>query len=355
MIRLEGLAVRVGGFHVVDIDFEVPAGGYGLVIGPTGSGKTTLLEAVAGHVPIRSGRILLRGEEVTRLPPERRRVGFVYQHYHLFPHCSVRENIAYGLARAAIPPAEQSSRVEELAGMLGIAHLLDRGVSRLSGGEQQRVALARALAPRPSILLLDEPFAAVDPSTRHALRRELRALHEREGITTLQVTHDFDDALRLGDVVAVLADGRIVQQGPPEQVFRYPNSAFVAQFIGTGNVIAGTVERIDAGAADGMPFAARFTSNGLAFDVVAEREGTMHAVLRPEDIVLSRSPIAGSARNHLTGVITRLERMGPVTQVHLDVGRPLVAAVTSASVDDLGLHIGETVALTFKATAIHLV
>src|SRR5205085_12133629 len=134
---------------------------------------------------------------------------------------------------------------EELADLLGIMPLLDRHVHGLSGGEQQRVALARALAPRPSILLLDEPFAAVDPATRRTLRRELRALHEREGITTLQVTHDFDEALRLGDLVAVLADGRIEQSGTPEQVFRYPHSAFVAQFIGARNVIARHVIRTE--------------------------------------------------------------------------------------------------------------
>ena len=172
----------------------------------------------------------------------------------------------------------------------------------LSGGEQQRVALARALAPRPRILLLDEPFASVDPTTRHLLRRELRTLHEREGITTLQVTHDFDEALRLGDLVAVLADGRIAQSGTPEQVFRYPNSAFVARFIGTGNVLAGVVERAATGSSgrdetgeggSGGAFAARFTSGPLVLEVVAEREGPMHAVIRPEDIVLSRGRAAG--------------------------------------------------------------
>jgi molybdopterin-binding protein len=359
VIELDGLSVQVGEFHLADVSFTVPSGGYALIIGPTGSGKTTLLEAVAGHARIRAGRVRLHGQDMAGVPPERRGLGFVYQQYHLFPHLSVRENIGYSLAAGATGGG--SARADELAETLGITHLLDRSVRGLSGGEQQRVALARALAPRPRILLLDEPFASVYPTTRHLLRRELRALHEREGITTLQVTHDFDEALRLGDLVAVLADGRIAQSGPPEQVFRYPNSAFVARFVGTGNVLAGVVERAGTGgngreqAGTDVPFAARFASGPLVLEVVAEREGPMHAVIRPEDIVLSRSELPGSARNRMAATVGRLERLGPVTLVHLDVGRPLIASITTASAEEMELAPRMPVAIAFKATAIHLV
>ncbi|HYA53630.1 MAG TPA: ABC transporter ATP-binding protein, partial [Streptosporangiaceae bacterium] len=330
-------------------------GGYALIIGPTGSGKTTLLEAIAGHAPLAAGRVFLHDQDVTEWPPERRGLGIVYQQYCLFPHLTVGANIAYGLARHASSAGERRARVKDLADRLSIAPLLDRTVTHLSGGEQQRVALARALAPRPSILLLDEPFAAVDPATRRGLRRELRALHEQEGITTLQVTHDFDDALRLGDRVAVLSQGRIVQAGPPEEVFRYPNSAFVAQFVGAGNVLSGTVER--AGPPEGDPprFPARFRSGNLVLDVVAEREGPAHAIIRPEDILLSREAHPSSARNRLRGRVVRLERLGPVVQVYLDVGRPLVASVTSQSAASLDLRAQEELALTFKAMAVHIV
>jgi molybdate/tungstate transport system ATP-binding protein len=352
VIRLENLHVRVGNFDLREISLEVPTGGYALIIGPTGSGKTTLLEAVAGHARLRSGRVFMHDDDVTLLPPEQRGIGFVYQQYHLFPHLSVRENIGYGLRRAAA--AEPATRVNALAEMLAIIPLLDRPVRGLSGGEQQRVALARALAPKPSILLLDEPFAAVDPATRQVLRRELRELHEREGITTLQVTHDFDEALRLGDVVAVLSEGRIAQRGTPEQVFRYPNSAFVARFVGTGNVIAGNVERVEQASGPG-PFRACFTDGKLELDVVAEREGPVHAVVRPEDIVLSLTHHPGSARNHMDGKVSRLERIGPITMVHLDVGRPLIASLTSQSVDEMALRPGMSIVVAFKATAILLV
>jgi molybdopterin-binding protein len=356
VIRLENLHVRVGNFDLQDISLEVPKGGYALIIGPTGSGKTTLLEAVAGHARLRSGRVFMHDDEVTDLPPEQRGLGFVYQQYHLFPHLSVKDNIGYGLRRRGgrHDGWDASTRIAELADMLAIAPLLDRTVRGLSGGEQQRVALARALAPKPSILLLDEPFAAVDPATRLTLRRELRELHEREGITTLQVTHDFDEALRLGDLVAVLSEGRIAQRGTPEEVFRYPNSAFVARFVGTGNVIAGVVERSDPDNGPG-PFRGRFLGGTLSLDVVAEREGPSHAVIRPEDIVLSLTHHPGSARNHIDGRVVRLERSGPVTLVHLDVGRPLIASLTTASVEEMGLRSGISVIVAFKATAIYLV
>jgi molybdopterin-binding protein len=241
-----------------------------------------------------------------------------------------------------------------LGALLGVTHLLGRRVRGLSGGEQQRVAIARALAPRPSVLLLDEPFAAVDPATRTVLRRELRALHEAEGITTLQVTHDFDDALRLGDLVAVLADGRVLQQGLPEEVFRRPNSAFVARFIGTGNVIAGTVERT-AGPDGEATFMARFRSGGLELEVVSDRTGPVHAVIRPEDLLLSRDRLPVSVRNQLTATVLRVEQVGPVAQVLLEAGRELTAAVTSATVGELDLRHGSRVWVGLKATAVHLV
>lgn len=355
MIRLENLHVRVGTFDLQDISLEVPKGGYALIIGPTGSGKTTLLEAIAGHASLKAGRVFMHDDEVTDVPPERRGLGFVYQQYHLFPHLSVRDNIGYGIARGrGKGDGGAKARIAELADMLAIEPLLDRSVRGLSGGEQQRVALARALAPRPSILLLDEPFAAVDPATRQVLRRELRELHEREGITTLQVTHDFDEALRLGDLVAVLAEGRIAQSGTPEQVFRYPNSAFVARFVGTGNVIAGVVERTEPGNGPGS-FRGRFRGGSLVLDVVAEREGPIHAVVRPEDIVLSLTHHPGSARNHMDARVVRLERIGPVTLVHLDVGRPLIASLTTQSVEEMALKAGQPVIVAFKATAILLV
>ncbi|HEX7918442.1 MAG TPA: ABC transporter ATP-binding protein, partial [Gemmatimonadales bacterium] len=342
MIKLDGVTVQAGAFTLGPVTLEVPAGGYALLIGPTGSGKTTLLEAVAGHQAPVTGKVWLHGEEVTTVPPERRGVGFVYQDHLLFPHLTVAENIGYGLEVAG-----RGSRVAELSDALGIASLLERGVERLSGGERQRVALARALAPRPSVLLLDEPFAALDPSTRHSLRRSLLALQRSERVTILQVSHDFDEALRLGDLVAVLADGKVLQQGTPEAVFRRPNSAFVAQFTGAGNVLAGTVSQSGTMESDGR-FMARFDAAPLSLDVVADRTGPCHAVIRPEDVLVSREPLP-AARNHLRARVERVERVGPVAYIHCDAGRPLVATVTSAGAESMGLAPGLEVSLTIKA------
>jgi molybdopterin-binding protein len=350
MIRLVGVSARAGEFTLAGISLEVPAGGYGLLIGPTGSGKTTLLETVAGHVAPLQGEVWLHGEEVTARPPEGRGVGFVYQDHLLFPHLSVAENIGYGLRHQ---PSAIGQRVEELAGTLGIASLLGRSVRRLSGGERQRVALARALAPRPSVLLLDEPFASLDPATRAALRRSLLELQRREQVTILQVSHDFDEALRLGDIVAVMSEGRILQQGAPEEVFRRPNSAFVAQFTGAGNVLAGSVTATGPVESDGR-FMARFTAGAFALDVVADRVGECHAVIRPEDVLVSRDPLP-AARNHLRATVERLERLGPVTYIHCDAGRPLVATVTSQGAEGMALAPGQPVSLTIKATAVLLV
>jgi molybdopterin-binding protein len=349
MIRLEQVTVSAGAFTLRDISLEVPAGGYALLIGPTGSGKTTLLETVAGHQAPLAGRLWLHGEEVTGLPPERRAVGFVYQDHLLFPHLSVATNIGYGLSGVA----GHGSRVAELAELLGITHLLGRSVERLSGGERQRVALARALAPRPSVLLLDEPFASLDPATRTSLRRSLLELQRRERVTILQVSHDFDEALRLGDIVAVMSEGRILQQGTPEEVFRRPNSAFVAQFTGAGNVLAGEVSALGPAEEDGR-FLARFTAGPLTLEVVAERAGACHAVIRPEDLLVSREPLP-AGRNHLRATVERVERLGPVTYIHCDVGRPLVATVTTQGAEGMALAPGEQVSLTVKATAVLLV
>lgn len=355
MISLRGVGVRVGGFALEDITLEVPSGGYGLVIGPTGSGKTTLLEAIAGHTPLTAGRVVLRDRDVTQAPPERREVGIVYQQYHLFPHLSVGENIGYGVRQEA--GGRRQQRVMELAELLGLTRLLERGVAGLSGGEQQRVALARALAPRPGILLLDEPFAAVDPATRRELRKELRALHEREGTTTLQVTHDFEDAMRLGDVVAVLAEGRIAQAGPPEQVFRYPKTRFVAEFIGTGTILRGRVVRTSSVDPGTGRFAAVFHADELSLEVVAEREGEAYAVLRPADLILSKSEAEGPApRNRFLATITRIERESAIAHVTLTIGRTeLLATVMSSTAEELGLQIGATVGVAIKATAVHLI
>lgn len=364
MIRVRDLGARVGGFMLRDVSFDVPAGQYGVVIGPAGSGKTTLLEAIAGLTPLISGHVSLGGRDVTRLPPELRGIGIVYQHGYLFPHLSVAENVSYGLSQNG------ATAGRELAQRFGIADLASRDVQSLSGGERQLVALARALAPRPSMLLLDEPFSALDPRRRAMARREVRALHREWRFTALQVTHDFTEAGMLGDVAILLDAGRVLQHGAPDEVFRRPATPYIAEFLGAENVLAGEVRllhdelpdyvsepRGDAGAV--LPsgqHALEFLSGGLSIYTVGNTApGSAYAVIRAEEVSIARQAPATSARNVFRGRIVELSTLGALARVTMDIqGVPLVAALTARSAQELALREGEDVWASFKAMAVHL-
>ena len=357
MIEALGLTAAAGTFTLTDVTFTVPTGAYGVVIGPAGSGKTTLLETIAGITPRRGGALRLNGVDASTMPPEQRRIGLVYQHGYLFPHLSVEENIAYGAADAAA--------VREVSARIGADALKDRDVRSLSGGERQLVAIARALAPRPPLLLLDEPFSALDPRRRTVVRREVRAIHREWGITVLQVTHDFTEAGLLGDVAILLDAGRVLQYGAPEDVFRKPASPYIAEFLGAENVLAGTVRLLDGTSAEwlareGTPAAAyramEFRSGNLAISTVGDAApGPAYAVIRAEEIVLARDASASSARNAFVGVVEEIATLGALTRVTLQVdGTPLVAALTTRSAHELELRVGLRVHASFKAMAVHL-
>ncbi|NQT52920.1 ABC transporter ATP-binding protein [bacterium] len=243
MIRSDDLTVRVGSFQLRGVSLEVARGQYAVLLGPTGCGKTVLLETLVGINRTERGSVWLDDTDVTDVPPERRGIGFVYQRSMLFPHLSVRHNVAYGLRYHGVARAHAAARVNEVAELVGIQPLLDRTVEALSGGETQKVALARALAIRPRVLLLDEPLGALDPVSKEALAGELRHLHRETGMTILHVTHDQQTARMLGRSIGVLEDGRLLQFGPNDEVFNRPNCAFVARFVGTENVFDGMATR----------------------------------------------------------------------------------------------------------------
>jgi molybdate/tungstate transport system ATP-binding protein len=356
MIEADRISARVGSFSLSDITFIVPRGAYGVVIGPAGSGKTTLLETIAGITPLAGGALRLDGIGVSSLPPERRNIGLVYQHGYLFPHLSVAENIAYG--------AVDAGTVREVTERIGASALLSRAVDSLSGGERQLVAIARALARRPSLLLLDEPFSALDPRRRELTRRAVRQFHRDWGLTVLQVTHDFTEAGLLGDVAILLDGGRVLQYGPPEQVFRKPASPYIAEFLGAENVLAGTARIIADAAPDflaseravqGM-HAIEFRSGPLTIYAVGDAPpGATYAVIRAEEVVLSLEPHPSSARNHFRGTVSEVATLGALTRVVVLVGDvPLVAALTTRSAQELSLVEGRAVHATFKAMAVHL-
>jgi molybdopterin-binding protein len=367
VIEAERLSAVVGSFSLRDVTFTVPEGEYGVVIGPAGSGKTTLLETIGGVLPMSSGALRLGGRDVSALAPEARGVGLVYQHDYLFPHLSVEQNITYGAA--------DHIDARRLAERLGATALWARGVNRLSGGERQIVSLARALARRPQVLLLDEPFSALDPRRRADIRREVRAIHRERGLTVLQVTHDFTEAGLLGDVAVMLDAGQIVQSGSPNDLFQAPASVRIAEFLGAENVIEGTVtplfgeepEHVQGGGARPRDsradyrapyrtFEFRVAGSDLTLYAVGDAEpGPGHAVIRADEVVLSEAAPVSSARNSFQGRVVELAMLGGLTRVTVNVhGQLFVAALTTHSAREMALAPGAQVYTSFKAMAVHL-
>jgi ABC-type Fe3+/spermidine/putrescine transport system ATPase subunit len=227
---------------VDDVSLAIEAGEFFTFLGPSGSGKSTLLRIVAGLERADDGQVLLRGRDVGEVPPWRRHLGMVFQQYANFPHMSVAQNVAYGLRRRGLSRAEIRARVAELLDLVGLAGFEERRVTQLSGGEQQRVAIARALAPRPELLLLDEPLAALDEKIRREMQGELTGIQEATGTTFVYVTHDQEEALTMSDRIAVLNRGRCVQVDEPERIFRHPRTRFVAGFFRGCNVLDARIE-----------------------------------------------------------------------------------------------------------------
>ncbi len=360
LLEVNDLLVRRGERAVLDVDhLEVLEGEVLAVIGPNGSGKSTLLLVLSKLLQPAQGRITLRGqplEDESELK-YRRRIGLVLQE-PLLMDTSVFSNVAMGLRFRKLPRREVSRRVNDWLQRLGVDHLKDRPARTLSGGEAQRVSLARAFALQPEVLLLDEPFSALDAPTRARLLEDFQALLVETGITTLFVTHDLDEALFLGDRVAVLLDGRLRQSGPPQEVFSAPADRDVAAFVGVETVLTGQVVAARNGQVS-------VDASGALFEAVGDLDigRAVMLCLRPEDITLWPDGItprregapASSARNRIQGRITRIIPQGPLVRVQVDCGFPLVALITRASTEDLGLVEGKTVSATFKASAIHLI
>src|SRR6478736_2410246 len=278
-IRLDNISKNFEGFAALKpTTLSIASGQLVALLGPSGSGKTTLLRLIAGLLPVDQGRIVFAGRDATRLSLRERQVGFVFQHYALFPHMSVFENVAFGLRSRPrkTRPREDAlrKRVDELLALVQMADHRERLPAQLSGGQRQRVALARAMAIDPTVLLLDEPFGALDAKVRFELRSWLRRLHDETGFTTVFVTHDQEEALELADRVVVMNQGRIEQDGTPDEVYASPASAFVFDFLGNVNRIACTIVdgRVNLWGSD---FAAEVAESG-------QREG--YAYLRPHDI-----------------------------------------------------------------------
>ncbi|HEX6467946.1 MAG TPA: ABC transporter ATP-binding protein [Streptosporangiaceae bacterium] len=323
------------------MSFDVSAGRVLVVLGPSGAGKTTLLEVIAGLRPHRSGRILLGGEDVTRLPPERRRIGMVFQGGALFPHLSVRENVRFGPRTRAQASADAA---DALLDRLGITHLADRSPRSLSGGERQRAALARALATRPDLLLLDEPLSALDPPTREEIRALLQELLSGLRIPTIHVTHDRDEALTLGDHLAVVAHGALRQTGPTQHVVDRPADHTVARQVGWTELGAGTARHSTIQLGD---LNWRDTS----------RPGPSEAVrvyYRPEDVLLRPHPPDEPAGIELTARVEQITPTRPLARVTLASTPPVTALLLHREIDRLSLRTGAAVHATLPHATLRI-
>ncbi len=317
-ITVRGANKHYGEFAALDdVDFVVPAGSLTALLGPSGSGKSTLLRAIAGLDEPDTGTITINGRDVTHVPPQKRGIGFVFQHYAAFKHLTVRDNVAFGLKIRKKPKAEIKERVDSLLEVVGLAGFHNRYPNQLSGGQRQRMALARALAVDPEVLLLDEPFGALDAKVREDLRAWLRRLHDEVHVTTVLVTHDQAEALDVADRIAVLNKGRVEQVGTPNEVYDSPANAFVMSFLGTVSSL-----------------------NGI--------------LVRPHDIRVGRNPemaiAAGDGTAESTGVtkavIDRVVYLGFEVRVELTsstTGGPFTAQITRGDAEALGIKAGDTV------------
>ncbi len=274
-----------------EVTLLIPAEKIFVFVGPSGSGKSTLLHIIAGLLSPSAGQVFFKEREVTTLPAEQRNVGMVFQSYMLFPHMTVEENVAFGLKVRHVSLAEQRKRIAEILDLLKISHLARRYPAQLSGGEQQRVALARAVVFQPDILLLDEPLSALDAQLREVLRTELRALLRHFGLTTLYVTHDREEAMSLGDQLAVMRKGEIIQVGTPAEIYQKPADPFVASFIGKTNIYKGLATWCNA-----QEVGVQFSFGELALPRALFRQQeknmrgqTLECMIRPEDIQVACS------------------------------------------------------------------
>ncbi|ACS89231.1 MULTISPECIES: tungstate ABC transporter ATP-binding protein WtpC [Thermococcus] len=343
MLRVENISKNWGEFKLHDITFEVKNREYLIILGPSGAGKTLLLELIAGIFVPDSGRIFMNGNDITFLPPEKRKLAYIPQNYALFPHMKVYDNIAYGLKLKKIPKNEIDKKVKEIGEILGISHLLHRKPKTLSGGEAQRVAIARALVLEPKLLLLDEPFANLDIQTRSKLIQEMKYWHKELNFTALHVTHSFEEAVSLGDRVGVMLNGKLIQTGEVREVFGRPKNEEVAKFLGFENIIEGIGEgRV-------------LKTNGILIELPIEVKGKVRIGIRPEDIIISSEPIKSSARNEFKAKVLAVEDLGSLVRLTLDIGGiELRAFITRSSLLEMEIKEDKEVYLSFKATAIHV-
>ena len=325
-----------------EVSFAIAEGEFFTLLGPSGCGKTTLLRLIAGFEPPSGGALVLDGKDIAQMPPNRRPVNTVFQNYALFPHMTVAENVGFALGAQGRPKAEVAQTVARMLDLVRLSHLAQRKSGQLSGGQQQRVALARALAPKPRILLLDEPLSALDMQLRKEMQIELKRLQQETGLTFIFVTHDQEEALTMSDRIAVMNGGRIQQIASPRDLYDQPANRFVAGFIGETNFLPARC----AGGQLTLPQA-------VASVTVDHADGPVTLMVRPEHVVLGAAQPGALA---LTAQVERLVYFGTDTHVHVHLadGSPLVARVQNGLRGGQPCRTGETLTVSLPSEALRL-
>jgi iron(III) transport system ATP-binding protein len=315
-VRLEGINLSFGKTHVLKgIDLQIKPGEFFAFLGPSGCGKTTLLRLIAGFESAQDGRVIIGDQEVSHLPPWRRKLGMVFQSYALWPHMTVRKNVAFGLEERRLPRKEVKERVDLALELVGLLDLARRRPSQLSGGQQQRVALARTIVIEPQVLLLDEPLSNLDAKLRVQMRRELRQLQRKLSVTTIFVTHDQEEANTTADRIAVINDGIVQQIGTPIELYDRPANLFVANFLGVANVVEGTMTE------ENGKLVFHSSDGAIAVPVAAGGQGPSSIVFRPQNLTIrphDAEPVPGTTQ--LAGTVEHKEFLGGVVRYSVTVG-----------------------------------
>ena len=318
-VDIESLNLSFDDTHVLKgINLSIEPGEFFAFLGPSGSGKSTLLRAIAGFGPTPTGRILIGGEEIAHLPPWKRNVGMVFQSYALWPHMTVRRNVAFGLEERKLPAREIATRVDAALEMVGLLDFAERRPAQLSGGQQQRIALARTIVVEPRVLLLDEPLSNLDANLRIQMRRELRELQQKLQLTTIFVTHDQEEANTTSDRMAVLNDGIIQQVGTPMELYDKPDNLFVATFLGTANVLRGVVEDSGGGA--------QFNSlDGARIPVDSPERGPRSLMFRPQNVIIAATDKSADPDSvRIAGTVRHMEFLGSIIRYGVAIGADTV-------------------------------
>jgi ABC-type sugar transport system ATPase subunit len=338
MIEIKNLSIQMGEFSLKNLNLTVKDQEYFIILGPSGAGKTVLLECLAGLHKLKKGEIRVDGENITPLSPEERRIGYVPQDYVLFPFLNVAENIQFGLKRGKYDKLKVQEKTLAMAGLFSITNLLERDTRSLSGGEKQRVALARALAVSPQILLMDEPFSALDPQTSKYLRTELKQIHRRLGITTVYVTHDLMEAVNMADRLAIIMDGKIEQVDEPEKLLFSPCNERVSDFIGAPNIMdCDYCKSTEQGIME-------VGCQGLQLIVPHDGDNIHKIAILPRHIYVSETRPRGPGVNSFIAKIVNIIPRTDTMRVHLEIGnKNLIAEIPHHIYADMDLETGKKV------------